>query len=410
MKVAKSWWSLGLMTVALAFGTLRAGELDLLVQELVAKGVLEPGRAQQILTLTEEEMRKELAKGEIATLPQWLQKMGLKGDFRLRNQWEKMEHDTLARMRQRIRFRLTGEAMVGKEVKVGFGLATGSSDPRSTNQTLENSFETKPIMLDYAYMQYELPARVTVIGGKFYNNQAFWSPSDYIWDGDIALEGLAGLWNYRRYFLNTGLYILDEAGKVEDVIRDNPRLLVVQPGVKLAREEVYEFQAAVTYYGFNGVKDKAFDHAKWSNTYYKIGSSKYLTYGYNNLALAAEAGFYEKFFPYIGLALEYNLNLQVDSANTGLAFGITLGHKKVSQKGQWSIKYQYRQLAKDAWLDFLPDSDTYSGKTDVKGNKVTFQYAMRPNLVCAVNYFSNANLSGSVVGESLVQLDIQLKF
>ncbi|HOV22728.1 MAG TPA: hypothetical protein PL107_00490, partial [Candidatus Marinimicrobia bacterium] len=92
--------------------TLNAGELDRLVNELVEKGVLDAGKAQEILTLTEEEMRAEMNAGNSTTLPKWIQNMGLKGDFRFRNQWEATEEDSVSRMRQRIRFRLNGEAVV----------------------------------------------------------------------------------------------------------------------------------------------------------------------------------------------------------------------------------------------------------------------------------------------------------
>jgi len=402
--VSLSWLTL------LATSFLQAGELDLLVQELVAKGVLDPGRAQEILTLTEEQMRKEIAKGEVSTLPTWLQKMNIKGDLRLRNQWEKMETDTLARMRQRIRFRLNGEADVSHSVKVAYGLATGGTDPRSTNQTLENSFETKSIMLDYAYVQYVLPRYLTLIGGKFYNNQAIWSASDYLWDGDITLEGAAGLVKYRQFFANVGLYFLDEMGKVKDVIKDNPRLFLVQPGMTFAREEAFDWKIAATYYRFANVKDKAFDHAKWSNSFYTVGTKKYLANGYNNLALATGFSAYDKLFPYVGLSAEYNVNLEADSAKSGLALSVAFGHKKISARGQWQVKYQYRKLERDTWLDFLPDSDTYTGKTDVQGNKLSIQYGLSPKVIAGINYFNNENLSGTIVPETLVQLDLQFKF
>ena len=42
-----------------------------------------------------------------------------------------------------------------EEVKVGFGLASGTNDPRSTNQSFTNSFETPDIRLDYAYATYK---------------------------------------------------------------------------------------------------------------------------------------------------------------------------------------------------------------------------------------------------------------
>ncbi|MDO9548388.1 MAG: hypothetical protein Q7J65_05440, partial [Candidatus Marinimicrobia bacterium] len=65
--------------------TATAGEIDRLVRELVKKGVIDPGKAQEILTLTEQDIKKELAKAEVETVPKWSQVITLNGDFRLRN-------------------------------------------------------------------------------------------------------------------------------------------------------------------------------------------------------------------------------------------------------------------------------------------------------------------------------------
>ncbi len=410
----KSEWKI--KTVLALFGfcaiALHAGELDRLVNELVEKGVIDAGKAQEILTLTEEEMRADMNAGKVSTMPAWIQNLNLKGDFRFRNQWEAAEDDTVSRMRQRIRFRLNGEATVAKGFKVGFGLATGTSDARSTNQTLDNQFETKTIMLDYAYGSYTFPKYANVLIGKFYSNLGFWTPTDYMWDTDITVEGAAAIFNYRKFFLNTGIYLLDEKGKVEDVIADNPRMLVLQPGVAMAQEGKYSLKAAATYYHFNKTKDYSFDNAKWTNSYYTLGSTKYLSLGYNNFNLAAEAAVYEKVLPYIGVCFEINQNLEAesDTANSGMAFGVAFGSEKIKDKGQWQVKYVYRNLEKDAWLDFLPDSDTYSGKTDVKGSEFIIQYGVSKNVVLGFDYYKIENLRGTIKPESLLQTDIQFKF
>ena len=315
-------------------------------------------------------------------------------------------------MRQRIRFRLNGEAVVTKGFKVGFGLATGSSDPRSTNQTLENSFESKTLMLDYAYGSYSFPKCANILVGKFYNNLGFWTPTDYMWDTDITLEGLAGLFKYQKYFVNAGIYLLDEAGKVKDVIAENPRLLIFQPGVNLAQEGKYYLKVAATYYHFNQTRNKAFDHTKWSNSHSAVGGTKLLLLGYNNFHLATEAGLYDRVFPYIGVCFEMNQNLQAesDTADSGMAFGVAFGSEKIRDKGQWQVKYLYRQLERDAWLDFLPDADTYSGLTDIKGSEIIAQYGLSKNVVLGLDYYKIENLRGTIKSENLLQIDLQLGF
>jgi len=410
----KSEWKIKTVLALFTFYaiTLHAGELDRLVSELVEKGLIDAGKAREILTLTEEEMRTEMNAGKVTTMPAWIQKMNLKGDFRFRNQWEAAKDDTVSRMRQRIRLRLNGEAAVAQGFKVGFGLTTGSNDARSTNQTLENQFETKSFMLNYAYGGYTFPKYANLIIGKFYSNLGIWTPTDYMWDSDITIEGLAGLFDYKMFFMNTGLYVLDEEGMVEDVITDNPRMLILQPGIKMAQEGKYSLKAATAYYYFNSIKDMNFDNAEWTNSYYTLNGTKYLTLGYNNFNLAVEAALYEKIFPYISVCFEMNQNLEVesDTANSGMAFGIAFGSEKINEKGQWQMKYLYRRLEKDAWLDFLPDNDTYGGRTDVKGSEIIIQYGLTKNVSLGLDYYLTNNISGKINSEQLLQTDIQFKF
>jgi hypothetical protein len=413
-RMKKSEWKIKTVLALFAFCAvaLHAGELDRLVNELVEKGVIDAGKAQEILTLTEEEMRADMNAAKVTTMPAWIQKMNLKGDFRFRNQWEAVEDDTVSRMRQRIRFRLNAEAAVAQGFKVGFGLTTGSSDARSTNQTLENQFETKSFMLNYAYGSYTFPKYANLIIGKFYSNLGIWAPTDYMWDSDITVEGLAGLFNYKLFFVNTGLYILDERGKVENVIADNPYMLVLQPGIEMAQEGKYSLQAAAAYYRFNKTKDTKFDNAQWTNSYYTFNGTKYLTEGYNNFNLAIEAALYEKIFPYIGVCFEMNRNIQAvsDTANSGVAFGVAFGSQTVKDKGQWQVKYLYRKLEKDAWLDFLPDNDTYGSGTNVRGSEIIIQYGLTKNVSLGLDYYLTNNISGKINSEQLLQTDIQFKF
>lgn len=403
-------------TVLALFGlcavTLHAGELDRLVNELVEKGVLDAGKAQEILTLTEEEMRTDMNSGKVTTMPTWIQKMNLKGDFRFRNQWEAAEDDTVSRMRQRIRFRLNGEAAVSKGINVGFGLVSGSSDPRSTNQTLENQFSTKTIMLNYTYGSYTFPKYASVLIGKFYSSLGFWTPTDYMWDTDITIEGLAASFSYKKLFLNSGIYLLDEKGKVKDVLADNPRMLILQPGIALMQEGKYSLKVAAAYYRFNKTKDYSFDNVTKTNSFYTVGSNKYLTLGYNNFNLAVETALYEKVFPYIGICFEMNQNLEAesDTANSGMAFGVAFGSDKIKNKGQWQVKYLYRKLQKDAWLDFLTDNDTYGGRTDVKGGEIIVQYGLSKNVVLGLDYYMIENLRGTIKSEQVLQTDLQFKF
>ena len=59
-----------------------------------------------------------------------------------------------SRERYRYRLRLGAEAEVTDDVKVGLGFASGGSDARSTNETLDDGFSTKDARLDYAFAEW----------------------------------------------------------------------------------------------------------------------------------------------------------------------------------------------------------------------------------------------------------------
>ncbi|RKX17023.1 MAG: hypothetical protein DRP51_11545, partial [Candidatus Zixiibacteriota bacterium] len=84
----------------------------------------------------------------------WWENVKVKGDFRYRHEMINKE-DKDVRHRNRIRARLAVEAKVNDEMKTVIQLATGSEDPASTNQTLDNAFTTKNIGLDLAYFEYK---------------------------------------------------------------------------------------------------------------------------------------------------------------------------------------------------------------------------------------------------------------
>ena len=110
------------------------------------------------------------------------------GDIRVRDQQEKIENSDI-RLRERLRVRLRSNLEVSDATNVTIGFSSGSTDPRSDNQTIENSFQKIPINLNLAYIKHKLGSDMTVFAGKMKN--LIWKPSDLLWDSDINPDGLA---------------------------------------------------------------------------------------------------------------------------------------------------------------------------------------------------------------------------
>jgi hypothetical protein len=401
-----------------------AGEMDILLQKLVEKGILTASEAQEIRTETNDEIAKEEKQKEEGykklakdSMPDWVKNIKLKGDFRLRYQWDKAKQAAAVasqRNRARIRLRVGAETKLIDQFKVGFGIATGTSnDPRSTNYTLGDSFSFKDIILDYAYGQYDpdlsnyLPSlSVSLIGGKFPN--PIWEPVDMLWDTDIRPEGVAATINYKfdpdlNFFLNSGFFILDES--LPD--KGDPIMFVVQPGVNWKVTDNIELMGAVDNYFFNGVKDHvALDFNSGTNTIARssnmspIAAPVYQS-NYNSIAPKFEIGFIEPFkfagfetgIPYLSFLGEYINNWDKSDQDNGWALGGKLGYKKISDKGQWQLCYNYRFLERDAWLDIFPDSDFYGGRTNAKGHNAIFQYGISKNSLLNLEYYETMSMT-----------------
>lgn len=393
-----------MLVVFLSAPSSPAGEVDILIEKLVEKGVLTPGEGQQILTETKEEVRKQLAKGESDLLPKWVQNVKFKGDLRLRYQWQDKEGST-DRHRGRVRFRFGAETKVLDTLKVGFRLASGGTDPRSTNQTFQDSFSSKGINLDQAYALWEPTGWVSLVGGKFKN--PLWKPSDLIWDGDINPEGGAAMFQYNAseqmgLFANVGFFILDETKSSGD----DPLMWVVQPGFDWKINDVASFKGAVSYYAFSNVEGHELDHSGDTNTRLPGGG---LAYDFDSIVLSAELGMKPGFVKYASIFGDYVNNTDPSDEEDAWLIGFKFGDQKVKEKGQWQVKYGYRRVERDSILDILTDSDFFSGKTNVKGHEGIIEYGLAKNISLGLDYYHTEELHGSTE-EDLIQLDWKVKF
>lgn len=71
--------------------------------------------------------------------------------------------------------------------------------------------------------------------------------------------------------------------------------------------------------------------------------------------------------------------------------------------------YIDRHLEKDAWIDIFPDSDAYSGHTDVKGHELAFTYGVGKNVTLGIDYYYMERIKGTG-RRHLLQVDWKLKF
>lgn len=417
MKMKKMITTFLVFTV-LAAGSAYASEVDVLISKLVEKNILTQADAKVIIDEMQKEGEKdkkvsaEAGKGS-TDLPAWIKNTNLKGDVRVRYQSQDKDNDgQVSRDRARIRARLGIVANPNEKWEAGIGLATGGSDPRSTNQTLENTFQTPDIRLDYAYAKYSPNKIISIMAGKMAN--PIWGTKDLLWDSDIYPDGIAATLNFKindnfEIFATPAYFMLDEYSNS----KSDPTMTVLQSGIKTNINKNIDMKVAAAYYNFSDMKGN--DFSEWSsNSNTRIPTTNNWRYEYDGFTLDGEIGFKLsekiKFVETLSLFGQY-VDSDADTNNTGFLYGVSFGDKSVKEARDWQVKVNYRKLKKDAWADFMPDSDFYSGTTDVKGMEYELTVGLAKNISLGLDYYHAKPILGNTSRkERLFQADVVVKF
>ncbi|HEY5678983.1 MAG TPA: putative porin [Pseudomonadales bacterium] len=409
----------------------QSSEVDLLIEKLVAKGILNEGDAKEIRAEVARERQQAAAAPveiqDLGTLPvahapaeakeHWSDKISFKGDLRVRYQGEELDNapsigpfDIDERNRWRIRWRAGVEADVSDRWEVGFGLASGGSDARSSNQTLRNAFSTGDARLDYAFARFKAGDGVDVVAGKFKN--PIWKPKDLLWDSDIRTDGVAvpmefGVNDRVSAFVTPAYLVL-----TEDVIggQDDAAMWLLQAGANFDLSDAVSLTVAPTYYNFVNLKGSKgpITVDVPSNA---RGEDDRFVYDYDSIALGGKLDIDgTELIPRVSVFGEWVKAFDPDEEDTGWLVGLALGDAKVSNFGDWQLKYNYRRLEADAWPEFLSDSDFFFGATNVKGSEFEFIWGLAKGVNVSVDYYTAAKFIGSDLEQDLLQLDLNVKW
>ena len=383
---------------------------DETVQRLIHEISALTSRVRQ-LEQSDQELRTENvalkeATGSIARIGDklaWAEKIKVKGDFRYRYENIDDENKPKDRNRSRVRARIEAQAQVNDDWKVGLGLASGSDDPVSTNQTLGAGGSSKGINLDLAYFDWSGLNYTHVLGGKFKN--PFYKPAknSLIWDGDYRPEGLAAKYDNGTFFANAAFMYLESDDKAGS--KDAESYWGTQFGFTTDLGESAALIAGVSYYDIPVKGSKPFFDSgdSFGNTLAMDGT--YLN-NYEELELFAEIKTKVAGLP-LSVFVDWVENQDADDNETGLAAGLKLG--KAKNPGTWQMAYIYQDLESDAVLGLTTDSDFGGGGTDSKGHILKGAYALNKNTSFALTYFINENGDLETDYDRL-QVDLKFKY
>jgi hypothetical protein len=375
-----------------------------------------------------EEVNKAVEQKQVSALPdsfKWVQNVKISGDFRYRYEGIDSQSggkwtDSINRNRIRARIGIYGKA--NDDIDLGFRLASGSADPVSTNQNLENSFSSKDIWLDLAYFDWH-PTTTNgfkFIGGKmpqpFYragNNQL-------IWDDDLNPEGLAIKYelplndNLKAYFSGGGFWINERDS--EDSVDSS--LWGVQGYLKNKFNADTYILGGMSYYNYGNIEGQGDIYTAWKggttrkwfgNTFSgTTADSGVFAYDYDIIEGFAEYGFKSGDYP-VAVYGSYAHNTAAPGSKcNGWLIGCMFN--KLKDPGSWRVGYDYRDIDSDAVVGQFNDSDFVGGGTDGKGHRFNFAYQLAKNFEAGLTYFLDEKKNEDKDKYNRLQADLVFKF
>jgi len=379
-------------------------EIERLKQELMDQRK----SIQEGETVQKEEIQKavRVEAKESATwlrdsLPQWLQKIKISGDLRLRYErlWDRRmlnQDGTPAKQdprdRGRIRARLYVDAPITDEIGVHAMLSTNMSthqEATTSNATFGEDFNDKGIYVARAYAEYK-PAWVKGLSlgaGKFKKN---FFHTDMMWDPDVNPEGVYEAyrhsgWETFQPFIYLSQMVVNENNRTPDAM-----LYLTQAGFDWKLGPV-KWTLAGSYYSWSNLAG-----TQWMGTgeYNSGGGNTFMSDSAGNTRYQYDYKLWEGIsfvnfdvgpFP-ATLTLDY-----VHNAADGVpsdedsAYYASFKIGRDRKKGDYSLFYKYAYIEQNAVVGALNDQDFYGANR--KGHKVAVHYWPFENTLLRACFF-----------------------
>lgn len=418
-----------LTVAALTFGAVLpalahagADSADDIKQELEALRLKMAAQMERVEHL-EDQLKKQNEQGSKVVLAnEFIDQLKLKGDLRVRYERQDKEYYSqanttdVARDRWRTRFRVGGVwNNKAEDWQVGAGLASGSDDPTSTNDTWSESksFETGDIRLDYAYAAHKWEDFKLTLGQQLNPYETSW----VLWDGDVRLAGITG-----QYGKKEGLFATVGGYSAKLVNDDNTAMLYMGQAGYRGKVDKVDYTVAAGYHTY----DQSFINDKANTSLNNIDPTQYALevgdlYGKVSFPVAAaKLSLYGHIWQNfgadgdIGESQAKGFPKKPEDADLGWVLGVDVKIDKVK------LGYAYAVVEADSLYGYLGDSDFGDGlgmsKTNKKGHRLQAGYSFTKNWAADVtwmtyeqdeSYYSTDNKVDSV---DLYQFDVSYKF
>jgi hypothetical protein len=343
-----------------------------------------------------------LAGNRVYAQESWTDSISISGDLRPRFEYID-EESTTDRPRERFRVRVGMTADVNDDVKAIVRLASGGSNPVSTNQTFDGGFSRKAVGIDLAYADWTPVDDLHVFVGKMKNPIHRAGGHALIWDSDLNPEGVAVGYESGAFFGTAGTYFVEERSSSDDSF-----LLSAQGGMAFDLSDAGTLTAGVGYHVYTETKgnEPFWVPLSFGNS---VDANGNLIYDYNQAEVFAEYATSADELP-LSFFANYVRNTEVDDNDTGYAFGAKIG--KTGEPGTWQASWAWQKLEADAVIATFTDSDFGGGGTDAKGHTIKGAYVLANHWTLGGTLFLNEVdlASGTPRDYTRLQLDLIFSF
>jgi Putative porin len=380
-------------------------EIEALKAQLAALSAkidqLEKAQTQTKKTVDETQATSDKTADVVA---QEKSRLSIAGDVRYRNESFDVQYVERNRQRDRIRARVNANIRVNDTITGQVGLSTGSTDPRSGNQTLTDQNSRKDFDLDVAYVTWAPNAQWKFTAGK--QRYPWQRTGALFYDNDVNPEGFAVNYATGNFFAATFYDWLAERAlsfsNVATGTNTDSIMYGAQVGYRFPISDSTRLTAAATYFNFDGVQgyNPLFGGSSFGNTTTTSTAVCSRTLAAGTACLLSDFDILEGFLDLttsvggrpLRLFVDYAQNTEAvvnpvagEKLDTALGAGVSYGAAS-AVKGTWEFGVTYQQIEKDALFGQLLDSDFGDGNTDTNG------YVIRGGYTIARNWTLNATL------------------
>jgi Putative porin len=339
------------------------------------------------------------------------------GDLRYRNESFDVQYVDRDRNRDRIRARFNANFRVNDTITGQIGISTGSTDPRSGNQTLTDQNARKDFDLDVAYVTWAPTAAWKITAGK--QRYAWTRTGSLFYDNDVNPEGISVNYATGNFFAGAFYdWLAERALSFSAPTGTNTDSIMfgAQLGYRIPLSDSTRITLAGTYMDFDGVQgyNPFFGGSSFGNTTTTSSAvcsrtipvvppvppatlptpGACLLSDFNIAEASVDlttslGGRPLRFFIDYAENLEAEVNpTALKKLDTAYAAGIQYGAASAA-KGTWEFGLLFQQVEKDALFGQLLDSDFGDGNTDTNGFVIKGGYTVARNWTVNATLFVN---------------------